>query len=70
MSPEVAGLLAIQILRLVNNIIEGIPVEKRHEWFRDNQKFWDDVFEKLSKGEFKLPEFKLPELKPVVPPKP
>jgi hypothetical protein len=66
MSPELIGQLTLQVLRLVNNIIESIPLEQRQEWHRDNKKFWDDVQElikKLSSGEFKLPDLKLPEFK-------
>lgn len=62
MSPEVIGLLTVQVLRLINNIIEGIPVEQRHTWWRDNQKFWEDLTQKLASGEFKLPDLKLPTL--------
>jgi hypothetical protein len=62
MSPEVIAQLSVQVLRLINNIIEGIPVEQRNAWWRDNQKFWNDLLDKLTKGEFKLPDLKLPTL--------
>lgn len=73
MSPEVIAQLSVQVLRLINNIMESIPVEQRNTWWRDNHKFWTDVFDKISKGEFKLPDLKFPEIKfpaPMVVPKP
>jgi hypothetical protein len=52
-------------LELTTEVIKGIPVEKRQEFWTKQEaqmKFWTDLFEKLGGTKIELP--KPPEVKP------
>lgn len=36
MSPEIAGLIILESLKLANKIVDAIPLEKRQEWWKEH----------------------------------
>lgn len=54
MSPETILQIVRLSLELALEIVRGIPVEQRQQFWIDHNKrmqFWDDLFARLTKGE-------------------
>lgn len=56
MNPELILLIVLEGLKLANAIIEGIPVEQRQAWWRENQKTIEELQKLFERLRIQTPE--------------